>query len=177
MDGSFRGVVLKNGTVTHMHLRAIINPRSDLNWLVCPVHFIENVVKDVPRMGHRGDTPSNNAEIGHLYPGADELALLERSRAAMAEQREPEQDRRERPLKTKPNKVAESDRVVEGSNIPKERQAVESFQEANFNFQGAQEGSPETGGISDSLVPVTMKSVVPLPNQSFMQTHSEPKEH
>ena len=38
------GVVLQNGCVTYMHLRAIIYPSYDLNWLVGPVHFIEDVV-------------------------------------------------------------------------------------------------------------------------------------
>ena len=121
MDGSFRGVILKNGEVADMHLRTIIDPRGDLNRLVRPVHLVQNVVKNVPGMGHRGDTPSNDAEIGHLYPGTDELALLESSWAAVAEQRKSEQDGWERPLKTQSNQVAEPDGVVESSNIPKQR--------------------------------------------------------
>ena len=41
VDSRFGGVVLQDGCVTYMHLRAVINPGCDLNWLVGPVHFLK----------------------------------------------------------------------------------------------------------------------------------------
>ena len=51
VDSRFGGVVLEYGCVTQMHLGAVIYPSCDLNWLVGPVHFIKNVVQDVPGVG------------------------------------------------------------------------------------------------------------------------------
>ena len=89
MNSSFRRMALKNGEVTHTHLGAVVNPSSDLHWLVCPVHLLQDVVQDVPGVGNRGDATSNDAEVGNLHPGTNELAFLESSWAAMATQREP----------------------------------------------------------------------------------------
>ena len=82
------------GSVTNMHLRAVVDPSIDLNWLLSPVHFIKDVVQDVPCVGNRSDAPSHDAEVGHLDPGANELALFEGSRAAMAKQGEPQEQGR-----------------------------------------------------------------------------------
>ena len=89
MDGSHGGMVLQDVSVPHMHLRAIIYPSLNFDWLVGSVHLIEDVVKEVPRVGHRCKTPSYDAEVGDLDPRADELALFEGSGAAVPEDREP----------------------------------------------------------------------------------------
>ena len=109
MNSGVRGMALKNGEVTHMHLGAIINRRSDLNRLVSPMHLVQDVVENVPGVRNRGDTPSNDAEVGHLDPGTNELAFLESSWAAMAKQREPKQNGRDGSLKTKTNQIAKPD--------------------------------------------------------------------
>ena len=92
-----------------MHLRAVVNPSCDFNWLVGPVHFVKNIVQDIPCVRYRSDATSNDAEVGNLDPGANELALFEGSRAAMAKQGEPKQNGREESLKTKTNQIAKPD--------------------------------------------------------------------
>ena len=126
-----------------MHLRAVVNPSCDFNWLVGPVHLVKNIVQDIPCVGNRSDTTSNDAEVGNLNPGTNELALFEGSRAAMAKQGEPKQHGRKRSVKPHTKQVTEPDGIVKGSNVPKQRQAVETFQIPNFNFEGSQDGSPE----------------------------------
>ena len=127
MNSSFRGMTLKDREASHMHLGAIINPRSDLNRLVSPMHLVQDVVENVPGVRNRGDTPSNDAEVGHLDPGTNELALLESSWAAMAKQRESEQNGWERPLESHTNQVTEPDGIIEGSYVHKKSQTVESL--------------------------------------------------
>ena len=46
------GVVLQDGSVPYMHLRAIVYPSVDFDWLVGFVHLVEDVVQNVPRVGH-----------------------------------------------------------------------------------------------------------------------------
>ena len=46
------GVVLQDGSVPYMYLRAIVYPSLDFDWLVGFVHLIKDVVKEVPRVGH-----------------------------------------------------------------------------------------------------------------------------
>ena len=52
MNGSFGGVILQDRSVPNMHLRAIVNPSLDFDWLVGLVHLLKNVLKKVPRVGH-----------------------------------------------------------------------------------------------------------------------------
>ena len=63
MNSSFRRMVLEDNGGTHVHLGAIINPSGDLDRSVIPVHFLKDVVQDVPGVGDKGDTASDDAEV------------------------------------------------------------------------------------------------------------------
>ena len=112
-----------------------------------------------------------------MNPRADELTLFEGSWAAVAKKREPRDQSRKGPIKTHTHQVAESDRVVKSCNVPQYSQASKAFQKANLNFKGAQNGSPEARRIANGLVPMSMKSSVPVADKALMQSHDKAKEH
>ena len=72
---------------SNMHLWAIINPSVDLNGPVAPMHAINYVAQDASGYRNRRGASSDDAEAIGLNPRPDEVALLEGSRAAMAQER------------------------------------------------------------------------------------------